>query len=231
MKRCVKGLLVMIALMLVVSPALAADAISVNLVALGQSVGDQTAGVVPVGNWNDYVGSSGSMALKDSVGNATAASFAFSSSGNSILWAGGVGIPGDPGSTAMLTGHIYEGGWTGIVLSGAFEGIPYAEYDLYVYYNSSAVTNAQTFTIRGTTMSLIGFENPGADAALVDSQNGTVDGNYVVFSGLTGADVIVDASSAAGYVYMSGFQVVEVPEPLTMSLLAMGGLALIRRRR
>ncbi len=127
----------------------------------------------------------------------------------------------------MLDGHYYE---TNVTLSAAFTGIPYATYDLYVYYNSSAVGNAQDFTIRGTSMSLKGYEVPGVDTALVES-DGTINGNYVVFRGLTASDVTIDDTMDTYYVYMNGFQVVEVPEPLTMSLLALGGLALVRRRR
>lgn len=225
MKRCVKGLLVLVALMLVASPALAANVISVNLVAGGSPVGANAAGVVHVGNWNDYIGTSGVMALMDNSGAATTAAFEFL--GGGIAWMTGAAT-GDPGNDAMLSGHNYT---ASAPLSGAFTGIPYAQYDLYVYYNSGAVTNAQTFSIQGTALTLSGFENPGADTALVDSQNGTVDGNYVLFQGLTASDVTVDALPDTVYTYMSGFQVVEVPEPLTMSLLALGGLALIRRRR
>ena len=79
-------------------------------------------------------------------------------------------------------------------------------------------------------MSLKGYEVPGVDTALVES-DGTINGNYVVFRGLTASDVTIDDTMDTYYVYMNGFQVVEVPEPLTMSLLALGGLALVRRRR
>lgn len=229
MKNCVKGLLVVIAVMLVASPAMAA--ISVNLQGGGAAVGTQTAGVVAVGNWNDYTDTNpfSSMALVDNSGDATTASFAFSSTGGAIaLGVGGwaANIPGDPGSSNMLQGHIYE---AGVTLTGAFTGVPYANYDLYVYYNSSSVTNSQTYTLRGTTTSLDGYEVAGLDDALVES-DGTNIANYVVFRGLTGSDVTVDATSA-GYVYMNGYQIVEVPEPMTIALLSLGGLALIRRRQ
>ena len=139
----------------------------------------------------------------------TNATFEYSSTGGAIPWAGGAGIPGDQGSTNMLTGHIYDGSAT--VLSATFSNIPYATYDLYVYYHSSAVTNNQTFTINGTSTSLDGFEVGGVDTALVDSRDGAVNGNYVVFKGLASADVTVDATAdgvSGGYVYMNGFQVV-----------------------
>jgi len=198
-------MIVLAVVLLLGSTAMAADVISVNLQGTGAAVGTQTAGAEPAGNWNDYTGTSGSMALVDDDDAATTASFAFSSSGDATAWAGGADIPGDPGSSAMLTGHIYAA--AGTTLSGAFTGIPYAKYDLYVYYSSSAVTNTQTFTLRGTATSLNGYEVAGTDTALVES-DGTINGNYVVFRGLTAANVTVDATAAAGFVYMNGFQIV-----------------------
>ncbi len=184
------------------------DAISVNLISAGQSVGSLTAGVVPVGNWNDYPGDSGAMILKDSTGIQTMASFTFSSSAGALLWHnGGAAIPDDPGSNAMLDGHNYNS--YGNIVSGTFTGIPYAEYDLYVYYNSGAIgNNFQTFTLRGTSTSLVGAElYSGADTSLRES-NGTTDGNYVVFRDLTDSQLTVDATATAGYVYLNGFQIV-----------------------
>jgi len=205
-KYIVKGLVAFTFVFLMATTAMAADVISVNLVAGGQPVGTQTAGAVPAGNWNDYPGTSGSLALVDDDGAATTASFAFSSLGGVISWQnGGAAILGDLGSNDMLDGHIYQA--AGTTLSAAFTGIPFAKYDLYVYYNSSAVTNTQTFTIQGTVTSLNGYEVPGADTALVES-DGTIDGNYVVFRGLTAANVTVDATAATGYVYLNGFQIV-----------------------
>ncbi len=204
-KMKVRSAIVLAVVLLLGSTAMAADVISVNIQGTGAAVGTQIAGAEPAGNWNDYTGTSGSMALVDDDGAATTASFAFSASGSVIPWAGGANIPDDPGSSAMLTGHIYQA--AGTTLSGAFTGIPYAKYDLYVYYSSSAVTNTQTFTIRGTATALNGHEVAGADTALVES-NGTLNGNYVVFRGLTAANVTVDASATVGYVYMNGFQIV-----------------------
>ncbi len=188
------------------------EVISVNLQASGAAVGTNIAGVVPVGNWNDYTGMTGTkLFLDNDLGFSTYTRFACS--GGGAMSAAGTNT-GNPGDDALLSGHIYVASTT---MSGTFTDIPYAAYDLYVYFNSGAVTNTQTFTIRGTSNTLLGYDEMGTDTALVESQNGTVNGNYVVFKDLTSPDVTIDATPRAGlpsgYAYLNGFQIVSSWNP------------------
>jgi hypothetical protein len=235
MKNCVKGLLVLIAVMLVASPAFAVNAISVNFYdpdPAGGTIGDNQAGVVRVGNWTDWNasvaagGTTTMSALKDNLGNPTTAGGSITGGADAYAVAS---LMVDPGDYALMAGHWYIPGGTNTL---ALTAIPYAEYDLYVYYNANQAGTID-FTIQGTT-TLTGLDVAVlADPvfAIADPVN-SIDGNYVVFEGLSDSDLTLDATAGTNtYAYINGVQIVEVPEPMTIALLSLGGLALIRRKR
>lgn len=209
-------------------------------------VGSQTAGVVPLGNWNDVsVAQQTNLSLNDSAGVpsgltlTTGETFTFPAT---AYTAGGVAFA-NAGDTSMMIGHIYHGG--GVPLNLTFTGaIPYSNYDVYIYYNSGGVTNTQTFSILDSSggslgLSRTGFETPGGDTTYIASDGvGGNEANYVLFSGLTSASVptnfIIQASSNA-YGYFNGIQIVQhpVPEPSSCMLLLAGAtpaLLWLRRR-
>ncbi len=230
MKKGVKGLLVMIALMLVASPAFAVNAISVNFydVPEGVPVGANEAGVVRVGNWTDWnIGATAAMSdLKDNLGNPTTADGSIVGGADSYAV---YNLMADPGDYALIASHWYIPQGTNTL---SLTAIPYAEYDLYVYYSANQ-NGTILFTANGVTLTGLDTAAGLEDSAyaIADPVN-SIAGNYVVFEGLTDSDLTLGATIGTNfYAYINGVQVVEVPEPLTMSLLAMGGLALIRRRR
>ncbi len=208
-----------------------AGVISVNM--LGEPfvyVGTAAAGVVHVGSWNEYYGAT-LLSLRDDSGAATAVSFstAQNASGSDN---GGAAIAGDPGSNAMLDGHFYviPGETFGDII---FSNIEYASYDLYVYYNSQALTNNyQTFKIEQTNMTKIGSELTSTqDTGFVES-NGSNDANYVVFHGLSLSTITLSANAdLGGYAYVNGLQLVEIPEPTTLGLLLAGVVFVTTKRR
>lgn len=226
-----------------------AAAISLNFAPSGTTaVGANAAGVVFVGNWNDVPldqQSLPNLALKDDTGATvpgltlqTTQTYAFNSSAFS---ASNVFFP-NPGNTAMMRGHIYHAKTTPVDL--IFTGsIPYAKYDVYVYYNANQ-TQTQTFSILNSAFGSLGLSQTGAessasDSTFVQSNNAGNNANYVLFSGLTSADVptnfVIRASNGGNYNYINGLQIVEVPvpEPGTSVLMmgALAGLAMFRRRR
>jgi PEP-CTERM motif len=217
------------------------------------AVGSNTAGVTPVGNWNDVpLAWQTNMPLKDWSGStvpgltlSTSQTFVVPTSANDA--ASG---PGGPlaftaaGDNAMMRGHIYHSGGTNLDLT--FTGtIPYDKFDLYIYYNSGAVTNTETFSILDSGggslgLSRTGSEVPGADGSFVLSDGMGNNANYVRFAGLTSADVptnFIIRISGTGYTYIDGLQFVQlVPEPqsFVMALAALCGLGcfgLVCRRR
>jgi len=241
MKRLLTMSLVLVAVFAVSAPA---SVISVNLSTMHENylepanIGyNPTTGAVPASNWNDLaVGPNIWQSLHD----------------NSYVWSGAefnVSYEYDPASyypiypnwpgytTAMpveadnklLSGHIWHSAGTDTVTQ--FRNIPYAAYDVYVYYNSGGVTNNyQTFTIVENGFSAIGSElTTTPDSAFVLS-NGTNDANYVKFSNVTLSAFTLRASSTNNMPnYFNGFQIVQVPEPMTIGLLTLGGLLLRRR--
>jgi len=187
-----------------------------------------TAGVVPVAYWNDSViGSGGWLPLRDDAGTWTTASLQIWYTTN---YAGASPAFANAGDTRMMSGHIYNP--AGSATSLSFADIPYAEYDVYVYYNSGALdSNVQTIAIDGTAFSALASEmSTNADSAVVLS-DGTNDANYVKFSNVTLSDITIRLSAASGYSYYNAVQIVAVPEPATLALLSLGGLFLRRVKR
>ncbi len=225
-----KGALAVLIVALAASTAFAqTDVISVNMVGHstnGASVAaTDNAGVVSVANWNNFAGAA-MTGLVDANGDATTATF--SQSAASAWYTTDIAFIDDAaGNNAMMTGHVYVA--PNASFTSTMTNIPYAEYDVYVYYNGAQITNRTEFmTISGTTLAAYeGTTNNDTHFVLSD---GVADANYVVFEGLTSSDFDLTVTGT-WYSYISGVQVAAVPEPATICLLAMGSLGLLRRKR
>jgi hypothetical protein len=219
---------------------LAANVISVNIDTAQENQLDPanlggvnyTAGVVPVMNWNDFTSASGAWkSLHDNSGTATSAELQAFYNNYFPMVCGGYSTDFENiGDQRLMSGHIYNSAGTDIVVN--VKNIPYAQYDVYVYYNSGGVTgNAQLFTIDGTSFAAVGAElSMTRDTAFVLAQGMEVDANYVKFSGVNLANITLRAhSEGESFNYINGLQIVEVPEPAMIGLLGMG-LMFIRRK-
>lgn len=114
---------------------------------------------------------------------------------------------------ALLNG--YAGAHYGGSLDVSLGAIPYAQYDLIVYTDGDLTLDGQTYV-----------HSWAQNGGLADYTKFVDGGNYFRITGLTAANVSV--SLAKG---LYGLQVVDttpVPEPATMSLLVLGGLAVMR---
>jgi hypothetical protein len=225
-------------------------AISINLASdaqPGTNVGANPAGVVRSTNWNDFLLAKQTGApLKNNAGATvpgltltTDETFAYPAS----AFDSGANFA-NPGDTALMRGHVYHGGNANVDVH--VDGtIPYATYDVYVYYNSGGVPNTQTLSLLASDLSDLGItatvsEVPGVDSIFVESTNPTVNANYVKFSGRNNIDLpgfVLRAQNAGTpnsnqYGYINGIQIVStVPEPSTFVLLVIGGAVFASRWR
>jgi hypothetical protein len=200
---------------------------------------NDSAGVVSVPYWNDsylqgFPAASGRTNLLDSTG-ATVAGFSFDTStanGYPIQFA-------DPGLDAdgsnnkrLLNGYMNANNTQSISLNG----IPYAQYDLYVYLSADVAGRAGTVSDGATTFSFATMGNTsisGANAAFAqttDTTGANPLANYAVFSGLTAANQTI-TWNVPQYGGIAGYQIVAVPEPGAMGIaaLSLGLLAVVRR--
>ena len=180
------------------------------------------AGVVPVDNWNNLATAGGvapfnyGMTYLDNSGGNTSLTVTASVLNSYDSW----NTLGTPDKRIFGDKALFGGSGT-LTLSN----VPYALYDLYIYpsdwgneiINFSIGTNVQTLT---------NTFNPIHTSGAVFVLNDT----YVRFTDLTG-DSLVNMAAIAGEVHVAGFQVVEVPEPSILGLLALAPALAMRRRR
>jgi hypothetical protein len=223
-----------------------ADVIGINFgTDQGGSLGaTDSAGVWAQVNWNNTSGNSGSAgSLKNDAGTITAASVSWSSP-NTWHAFGNPGYANVPTAAdgKLMYGYLDGSAGNSGFPSATFSGIPYSLYDVYVYFGSDtdSLTRGQV-TIGSTSyyFGTMGSTSFTGYAITTDTGGDSISNplaNYAKFSGLTGSSLYVETktnfgpdSNPAGGIF--GIQIVAVPEPATVSLLGLGGLALLIRRR
>lgn len=236
-------------MVLAIAMGAGADVISVNLYNSGSSpmASNQYAGVIGESRaayWNDWqidgtLGFAGSVV--DDSGN-TVSGFAASRSGSSLHPYNGDGA--NDGDRAMESDYIDIR--NGETVTWAVSGIPYAQYDVYVYMRDDGTSRAGEFTIGSTTYYARGNGAglvPNTGVGWTRSADTTVgagtdidQGNYVRFEGVAGSSFTMDwttvyAGDSAWRNKVVGFQIVAIPEPATISLIGMVGVGLVAVRR
>lgn len=239
--------------------AQAQSVVSFNVDVYGTiSGGSQYAGVVSAANWNDTWLMNGNASgntglawnnLVDNTGAATGVSVTYN---NYLNWWQYYSVQGSaPGQDANGTynRNLLNGFWNdgaGNDAGGAsisLSGITYGAYDLYVYFNSDAANRNGSVSVGSTTyyFTTLGTGAFGGDNNAVLTQATATSGSntgtganpaadYAVFTGLGGGsqNINVNIGDWGGF---AGFQIVAVPEPGTITLIAVGGLALLGLRR
>ena len=200
------------------------------------------AGVVPQGNWNNGLGSNnaGPVALVDDSGAATGATASWSGVANSWTVSGAAAADGD---AQLMNGYLDTS--TSSTTPVSITGVPYATYDVILYFDGDGTGRSGNYTVNGSP-ALAG--NPLADnanwpvggpAPTAGAYNdATLDGigNYAIFSGQVSPVLTVTASASNFRGPLNGIQIINtttIPEPTlaALGLMSLGALAIRRRRR
>ena len=116
-------------------------------------------------------------------------------------------------------------------------GIPYASYDLYAYVCSWGDGRKGHIRINGPGGPEVSFKAyqdfPGGWTQAVGFGS---QATHALFEDVTGSDLKIEwrrhvSENGSDGVMLAGFQIVEVPEPASMTLLAAGALVLLCRRK
>lgn len=210
----------------------------------GSYNGTMVAGVVPAVGWHNSWWSNPTTDLSDASGNVTTMDIAYQSFGG---WSIG-GHPGQDADTTfnkeLLNGYMNSGyaGWGPWITYSevALTQIPYAQYNIIVYFSSDVAGRAGDVTDLTTTYSFntvgpASVAGPNAVLAQTTDTAGTYNttANYAVFSGLSGAAQTVRVQMRDNDLWggIAGVQVVAIPEPASLTLLGLCGLLTVFRRK
>jgi lysophospholipase L1-like esterase len=225
-------------LTLTISAAGAQSSIAVQFVGSGTAMlSTDSAGVPAVAqaNWKPLTGSSFSnVALTDNNGAATTASLSGSADGTYFCLSN---FATGTGNAKLCSGELFDGNINTETNSITISGIPYGQYDIYIYGESDAGTRGATFTVTpaGGSASSLSFQtesNGSAWTAGTSTWNGSgtpptlAVGNYVHFTGLT-ANSFTLKFGGINNVSMEGIQIVKTstggsPPAITSSTSASG---------
>ena len=197
-------------------------------------------------NWNNAEGSSNStgQSLQDENGQETDTTLKWTYSGKG--W--NANISDADGNGCLMKGYIYQfSGPPSVTVSGLGSPFTTSGYDVIVYFDGPngggsdvdwvtayAINDGvTTATIYGKDAKTAGWSGTFIQAFGTSTTDATP-GNYVRFTGLTGNTFTLTATPVTGSGPINGLQIVSVPEPLSMALLAVGlaiPLGLARKSR
>jgi len=205
-----------------------ADAISVNFEGgQGANPGSNVtsiAGYIQVDNWNNATGVSGTLSnLDDDSGNSSGASITWQTFN---LWDLKNG-DGSGDDEDLMSGYLDNIGASGPSDIITISGVPYDEYNVYIYFNRAEVTYTGITVSDGSSSETLYAKDTGATYPLGGGYNGYIvstddnigdgwtDANVIKFTGFTGSTITITPAANPGVapaswkVYMQGIQVLE----------------------
>ncbi len=201
----------------------------------GEIAPTETAGVVAQANWNNAPNQNGSTSditgpvagtVVDDSNAATGVTVNWSAS--KATWNANNSFTG--GDAKLMKGYLDSKGTNTVTVSD----IDYAAYHVYVYVGQDKVSTGSMSISNAATTYYFTTQGNGASSfveATATAPNDAATSNYMIFSNLTGASFTITEGSVDGTPGMFGMQIVEVPEPATMAMLAAGGVVMLARRR
>ncbi len=201
----------------------------------------ETAGVVPVSDWNNAAGatSTASLSLVDGSGVTTGASAAWSDSAGIY----GNGLSNLPGNDRLMDGYLDTNNTstTSVTVAGLPAACTIGGYTVYVYFKglNGSINQVGAYTIGGTTLygldpansTFTGTFTPVPASSTTDQGTATPAGNYLVFRGLSSSSftLTAQAGSADGPYARAPINGIEIvpnvsQTSLTIASLTGGGL-------
>ncbi|HLX60329.1 MAG TPA: autotransporter-associated beta strand repeat-containing protein [Planctomycetota bacterium] len=170
-----------------------------------------TAGVVPMGNWNNVATLTGTnVALNDANGNASPMLLTFSGSTDPYSTYGAPQASQD----GQLINSYLDTNVLAAVNTITLSSIPYSNYRVYVYVNSDTAGRTGHVSIGATTYY---FSTVGNAAAFAGYTQGTATtlgaaaaANYVLFDNLSGSTVTITQQHDSGNNGICGIEVVSI---------------------
>lgn len=218
----------------------ATNAISWNLDRWGTVSGTNEAGVVLVSNWNNSWPSNPTTNLIDNTNTPTTLDISYTSNDQWNIQGSTPAQDADGSyNKRLLNGYLNAGSSVATKMATInLAEIPYATYDIYVYFGADQVDRAGSVTVGSTTYyyDTVGSASISSGNALLVQTTETTDvadninANYARFTDLTGSSQTI-TTNIPNFGGIAGFQVVQVPEPSAALIGGLGMLCLLRRRR